>query len=79
MSGKLIFPACIILWLGIANVTSAATDPYPPDGVVQSQTWVILTWAPGATAVSFDVYLGDNFADVDAGNGARDCIHQRPV
>ncbi|MGD8500505.1 MAG: C25 family peptidase propeptide domain-containing protein, partial [Phycisphaerales bacterium] len=67
MCRELIFPACLILALGVANVTSAATDPYPADGAMQPQTGVILTWTPGAGALSYDVYIGDNLDEVEAG------------
>ena len=30
-------------------------------------TWVNLSWSPGDTATSHDVYIGDNFYDVNAG------------
>jgi len=69
MCRKLIFSACFILALGIANVTSAATDPYPPDGATHPDVFVALSWSPGPGAVSYDVYLGDNLVDVE--NAAR--------
>jgi hypothetical protein len=65
MSRKLIISACLVLALGVINTALAATDPYPADGAVQPQTWVILTWSPGADTVSYDVYLGENLADVE--------------
>ena len=46
---------------------SRAYDPSPPDGVLYVDTWVSLGWLPGNTAVSHDVYFGDNFADVNDG------------
>jgi hypothetical protein len=49
-----------------------ATRPNPQDGSLHEQTWVTLGWSPGLSAVSHDVYLGDNFDDVndDDGTGA---------
>jgi len=49
-----------------------ATRPNPADGSLHEQTWVTLGWSPGLGAVSHDVYLGDNFDDVndDDGTGA---------
>jgi hypothetical protein len=49
-----------------------ATRPYPADGSLHEQTWVTLSWSPGLSAVSHNVYLGDNFDDVndDDGTGA---------
>ncbi|MBN2312770.1 MAG: LamG domain-containing protein [Sedimentisphaerales bacterium] len=44
-------------------------SPDPADGTLISDTWVNLTWSPGDFAVSHDVYLGDNFEDVDNGTG----------
>ncbi|TKJ34602.1 MAG: hypothetical protein CEE38_17155 [Planctomycetes bacterium B3_Pla] len=46
-----------------------ATDPNPTDGAVHEDTWVNLSWRPGNFAVSHDVYLGDNFDDVNNGTG----------
>jgi len=46
-----------------------ARGPSPADGALVSDTWVTLSWSPGDFAVSHDVYLGDNFDDVDTGAG----------
>jgi hypothetical protein len=46
-----------------------ALGPDPADGALYSATWVTLTWKPGDLAVSHDVYLGDNFEDVNNGTG----------
>ena len=46
-----------------------ARGPNPADGALVSDTWVTLAWSPGDFAVSHDVYLGDNFDDVDNGAG----------
>lgn len=46
-----------------------ATNPYPADGAIHEDTWVPLSWTPGDFAVSHDVYLGDNFEDVENGTG----------
>jgi len=46
-----------------------ALGPDPKDGTVIEDTWVILGWSPGDFAVSHDVYLGDNFDDVNNGTG----------
>ncbi|MBL7189617.1 MAG: LamG domain-containing protein [Phycisphaerae bacterium] len=46
-----------------------ALAPSPADGALHTQTWATLTWAPGDFAVSHDVYLGDNFDDVNDGLG----------
>ena len=44
-----------------------AYDPIPADGTLYGDTWVSLGWSSGNTAVSHDVYFGDNFDDVNAG------------
>ena len=46
-----------------------ASGPNPADGTIHRNTWVNFAWKPGDLAVSHDVYLGDNFADVNAGAG----------
>jgi hypothetical protein len=44
-----------------------ALGPKPEDGALYPDTWVNLSWLPGGFAVSHDVYIGDNFDNVDAG------------
>ena len=44
-----------------------ATKPNPADGALHEDTWVNLSWSPGRLAASHDVYLGDNFDDVNDG------------
>jgi hypothetical protein len=44
-----------------------AMQPDPADGAMINDTWVNLMWEPGNSAVSHDVYLGDNLTDVQAG------------
>jgi len=44
-----------------------AFSPNPSDGSMISDVWTNITWSPGALAVSHDVYIGDNFEDVDSG------------
>ncbi|MFB0553736.1 MAG: LamG-like jellyroll fold domain-containing protein [Phycisphaerae bacterium] len=44
-----------------------ALGPKPEDGALYPDTWVNLSWLPGGFAVSHDVYIGDNFDDVNAG------------
>jgi len=53
--------------LHIEFSSNFATAPNPADGALHEDTWATLTWLPGATAASHDVYLGENFADVEAG------------
>jgi len=44
-----------------------AWGPVPKDGAMHKDTWVNLSWSPGGYAISHDVYLGDNFDDVNDG------------
>jgi hypothetical protein len=44
-----------------------AFGPEPADGALHEATWVNLAWKAGDFAVSHDVYLADNFDDVDSG------------
>jgi len=44
-----------------------AFGPDPANGALYADSWVTLSWSPGETAISHDVYIGDNFADVNVG------------
>ena len=44
-----------------------AYGPDPADGDLLADTWTNLNWRAGDFAVSHDVYIGDNFDDVNAG------------
>ncbi len=44
-----------------------ALAPDPKDGMLYEDTWVNLSWSPGDFTVSHDVYIGDNFDDVNNG------------
>jgi len=44
-----------------------AYGPDPADGDLLADTWTNLSWRAGDFAVSHDVYIGDNFDDVNAG------------
>ncbi len=44
-----------------------ARRPEPEDGAILEATWAILSWRAGDYAVSHDVYLSDNFDDVNTG------------
>ncbi len=46
-----------------------AASPDPKDGAVVTGTWASLGWKAGEFAVSHDMYLGENFEDVNAGTG----------
>ncbi|OHB75473.1 MAG: hypothetical protein A2Z25_21630 [Planctomycetes bacterium RBG_16_55_9] len=47
-----------------------AFEPGPADGALHQDTWVTLSGEPGQLAASHDVYMGDNFEDVN--NATRD-------
>jgi hypothetical protein len=44
-----------------------ALGPSPVDGAMYSDTWATISWRPGDFAVSHDVYMGENFDDVNNG------------
>ena len=44
-----------------------ASDPDPADGAVHEDTWANLGWTVGEAAVSHDVYISTNRADVESG------------
>ncbi|HUT45642.1 MAG TPA: LamG domain-containing protein [Sedimentisphaerales bacterium] len=44
-----------------------AYSPEPEDGSILEDTWVNISWKPGGSAASHDVYFSDNFDDVNAG------------
>ncbi|MCP4260041.1 MAG: hypothetical protein GY774_21375, partial [Planctomycetes bacterium] len=44
-----------------------ATNPDPEDGALHADTWASLSWDPGISAVTHDVYFGDNLDDVNNG------------
>jgi len=44
-----------------------ALGPKPKDGTMLEATWANLSWRAGDFALSHDVYMGDNFDDVNTG------------
>jgi len=46
---------------------SKAHYPNPADGAFHEDTWASLSWSPGHTATSHDLYFGDNFDEVNNG------------
>ncbi|MCP4263704.1 MAG: LamG domain-containing protein [Planctomycetes bacterium] len=44
-----------------------AFGPVPKDTTLHEDTWINLSWWAGDFAASHDVYIGDNFDDVNAG------------
>jgi len=54
------------LWAtGVLVAGNIAGKPNPADGSMHTNTWATLGWLAGPTAVSHDVYVGDNFDDVN--------------
>ncbi len=51
----------------IKKVMSKAYNPTPADGSLYNGTEMSLSWWPGNTAVSHDVYFGNSFDDVNDG------------
>jgi hypothetical protein len=49
------------------GVTPQAKNPSPQDGSFHEDLWANLGWQPGAFAVTSDLYLGDNYDDVNDG------------
>ncbi|MHC4117055.1 MAG: carbohydrate binding domain-containing protein, partial [Planctomycetota bacterium] len=54
-----------------------ASNPDPVDGGMCYDTWARLTWEPGDTAASHDVYFGDDFEDVSDGTGGTFLANRR--
>jgi len=49
------------------GTVTQALAPDPSNGVIIDSTWYNLGWTPGDLAVSHQVYIADNFDDVDSG------------
>ena len=61
---------CKIMFVDIISIELVqAYNPIPEDGAFHEGTWLSLRWSPGDTAVSHDVYFGDNFDNVNNGIG----------
>jgi hypothetical protein len=54
-----------ILGAMAGEVWPFAFGPKPEDGAIHQDTWVNLSWKPGGYAVSHDMYLGEDFDDVN--------------
>jgi len=53
----------------IAEPITKAYGPTPKDGAQYTDIWISLSWNPGDYAASHNVYMGDNFDDVNNGSG----------
>jgi hypothetical protein len=50
-----------------ARYTGKAYNPNPADGSYHEETWASISWAPAESAVSHDIYFGDNYESVNDG------------
>ncbi|MFH1882200.1 MAG: LamG domain-containing protein [Planctomycetota bacterium] len=55
------------LVMGVGEGYPYALSPTPADGTLHEDTWVNISWRAGDFALSHDVYLSDNFDDVNDG------------
>ncbi len=70
LSKKLIYLTSFVLVLSLAGKGwSYAWNPNPADGAIHENTWVSLVWQSGDHAVSFDIYVGENYDNVKDGTG----------
>jgi len=51
----------------VAAAFPFSSGPSPKDGSLHADTWITLSWRPGDLTVSHDLYMGDNFDDVNDG------------
>jgi len=58
----------LVIMEGIGDYPIAG-GPDPADGALHADTWVTLSWKAGDFAVSHDVYMGENFDEVNNGTG----------
>ncbi|MBN1806481.1 MAG: hypothetical protein JW837_14630 [Sedimentisphaerales bacterium] len=49
------------------GIFPTAYSPEPADGALHEATWATISWKPGTSAVTHNVYFGDSFEDVNAG------------
>ncbi len=71
-----------IMDAGLSAITGGlptARSPQPADGAIHPDTWVTLSWKAGDFAVSHDVYLGDNFNDVEQATRDSDLFRSNQV
>jgi hypothetical protein len=64
--GEKVFFNAVRYMIGGSKLVKAG-NPVPADGTLYEDTWVNLSWSPGESAASHDVYLSDNFDDVNNG------------
>jgi len=59
----------IAIMAGGTGQNQSAYGPDPADNTLLTETWANLSWKPGSSSVTHNIYLGDNFDDVN--NGAK--------
>ena len=70
MSKKLIYFVSFVFVLSMAGKGWAGvSNPNPADGALHEDTWINVSWQGGGDAASFDVYIGENFDNVNDGTG----------
>ena len=69
MSKKLIYLTLVLVLSLAGEGRPKASNPDPQDGTLFPETWVTLSWQPSDLAVSFDIYVGENYDDVKYGTG----------
>ncbi|MFC1795104.1 sugar-binding protein, partial [Planctomycetota bacterium] len=55
--------------VALLEASNKAANPSPADDAIYTDTWATLSWLAAPGAVSHDLYLGENYADVEAGTG----------
>jgi len=60
----------------VMGARKIAYAPSPANGSVHLKTWAQLAWQPSPVAASHNVYIGDNFDDVNAGTGDTFWVNQ---
>ena len=50
-----------------SNDSSFAVDPQPTSGNIVSNTWTTLTWQPGISSALHELYISDDYNDVNEG------------
>ena len=68
LMGLLLFSGVLIAQpIGDSNDSPFATDPQPPSGKVIANTWTTLRWQPGSSAAVHELYISEDFNDVNEG------------
>jgi hypothetical protein len=63
--GRAVFANAILYMMGVEINPNRASGPQPEAGQTDVPRDVVLSWMPGETAATHDVYFGTNFVDVN--------------